>query len=426
MRGLLLCVFVAGCSALPIFTPQPDAGPTVRVISATACTPELVAAGDLVETSQPEPGVFEARLIRDGGVFAWGRSRVSGAAAVDVVVRRAGAFTPVCGALIRPRAGHRATQLQDGRVFVSGGFVSDGAGPVALVQTELLDVGAGTFTPGPVMAIGGGTQLPRAFHTSSLLPNGQVLLHGGERYASSAMVSPQRSTLVFDAAVGAFGAVPSRQNPPNVARTRHLALVMPAGAVIAGGFTGSTLDPVREIEFFDAAVNRLDVLGTTAGPAVTAAAWVAARGVAALIEGQAIELANPAMPGVSSESARLTLARAQAHALARGTEVLVAGEGTSEVVDLATHAVSAGPAVPGDDGCMVELGGDRWLFVGRTKTSLLSWRGGYAVTAIDHVPGDRSLASCAALEHGLALVSGGQGADGGVLGDAYVFTPPLP
>ncbi|MBL8952881.1 MAG: hypothetical protein JNK82_19035 [Myxococcaceae bacterium] len=55
---------------------------------------------------------------------------------------------------------------------------------------------------------GAGVRFPRAFHASALLPNGQVLVHGGERAPV-----PVSTTLVYDVNVGRCGPLGPRQQP---------------------------------------------------------------------------------------------------------------------------------------------------------------------------------------------------------------------
>ena len=83
-----------------------------------------------------------------------------------VLARDAGSFTPT-GDMIAARAGHTAPLLPDGKVLIAGG---DDAG-----SAELYDPSTGTFTAT------GSMTTPRQWHTATLLPNGKVLIAGGER-----------------------------------------------------------------------------------------------------------------------------------------------------------------------------------------------------------------------------------------------------
>lgn len=89
------------------------------------------------------------------------------------------------------RAFHTATLLDDGRVLLVGGAVSDvdasntcGQGCTLLTATgsaEVYDPTRGTFTPAGTLSV------PRMFHTATRLPDGQVAVVGG---VSEALVVP--------------------------------------------------------------------------------------------------------------------------------------------------------------------------------------------------------------------------------------------
>ena len=125
---------------------------------------------------------------------------------INIFMRKIDTFTPPnsaatprdCSTMRSLRAGHTATLLKDGRVFIAGGFRLDGNNRLALSDTEFYDPGRGTFEQGPAMAVSAGTvQIQKAFHTATLLRNGQVLLYGGERYPMG-VLSPQATVLIYE------------------------------------------------------------------------------------------------------------------------------------------------------------------------------------------------------------------------------------
>ncbi|MBU8899726.1 hypothetical protein KRR26_29360 [Corallococcus sp. M34] len=110
----------------------------------------------------------------------------TGRVAVRVFLRRVGEFAAAnvasnptgCAVPGTQRAGHTATALPDGRVLVAGGYLDVGDGTTkGLGSAEVFDPHEGTFSPAPDVGV-------RAFHTATLLPDGRVLLAGGDTGAS--------------------------------------------------------------------------------------------------------------------------------------------------------------------------------------------------------------------------------------------------
>ena len=80
-----------------------------------------------------------------------------------------GTFQPVAGTLLIPRSDHSATLLPDGRVLVAGGQTANGR----TGSTEIFDPATGTWAYGP------GLSMPRSYHQAVALPGGKVLIAGG-------------------------------------------------------------------------------------------------------------------------------------------------------------------------------------------------------------------------------------------------------
>ena len=135
-----------------------------------------------------------------------------------------GAFTAT-GSMITPRFFHTATLLPDGRVLIAGGDGSYSPTTNAEDSAELYDPATGTF-----VATGSMT-MPRDGHTATLLSNGTVLIAGGGPRINGAGYSLASAEL-YDPVSGAFTPTGSM----TVERTFHTATLLNNGKVlIAGG-----------------------------------------------------------------------------------------------------------------------------------------------------------------------------------------------
>jgi hypothetical protein len=142
--------------------------------------------------------------------------------------------------------GHAATLLVNGKVLVSGGGDADVDVGDVLYQAELYDAASNTFTWTANM-----TEC-RWRHTSTLLPDGTILIAGGDvldRYFIStycinlADAAPGRAEL-YDPGTGMFAVTGSMTAP----RERHTATLLNDGTVlITGGITTAAYLATAEI-----------------------------------------------------------------------------------------------------------------------------------------------------------------------------------
>jgi Galactose oxidase, central domain len=123
------------------------------------------------------------------------------------------------GELVTARAYHTATLLLNGQVLVTGGVGEDGL--TALASAELYDPATGVWTETGSMANA------RYYHTMTLLPNGQVLVAGGFDDHGAA------SAELYDPATGLW----TETGSLTTGRILHTATLLPNGKVlVAGGY----------------------------------------------------------------------------------------------------------------------------------------------------------------------------------------------
>jgi hypothetical protein len=187
-----------------------------------------------------------ATLLRDGKVLIAGGwltteslrpmyPDVSALASAELYDPSSGTFTAT-GSMATARFGHTATLLPDGRVLIAGGSPTFGS-RVALTNSEIYNPSTGTFT-----ATGDATT-PRQWHTATLLNNGKVLITGGLSGSSDAQsnIYPQdrihlASAELYDPSIGIFTAT----GDMSTSRYYHTSTLLPNGRVlIEGGFDAS-------------------------------------------------------------------------------------------------------------------------------------------------------------------------------------------
>jgi hypothetical protein len=147
----------------------------------------------------------------------------------------------VTGSMDKPRIYFTATRLPDGKVLVAGGQSSmDNEVPGVQASAELYDPSSGSWTTTGSMDEG------RANHTAMLLLDGRVLVAGGR----TGRGDPLASAEVYDPSSGAWAATGSMIE----ARGGHTATLLPDGRVLVAGGYSSTIgngDPLASAELFD-------------------------------------------------------------------------------------------------------------------------------------------------------------------------------
>ena len=123
-----------------------------------------------------------------------------------------GAFAGT-GHLSTERMGHTATLLTNGKVLVAGGSALLAGQPV-WASAELYDPLTGAF------ALTNSMTTPRVGHTATSLPDGRVLIVGGDRLGGDWGATSQASAEIYDPVTQRFtktGALTARR----IFHTRH-------------------------------------------------------------------------------------------------------------------------------------------------------------------------------------------------------------
>lgn len=231
--GRVLIIGGVDCSVLPDGT-QADRAARLR------CQPQLLTTEiwDPATESVTPTGSLEqehdwasATLLADGRVF------VLGGGSLPTIGSEV--WDPATGAWSRGGAptharlgGQSATLLPDGRVLVVGGHTGTLNGdpfPPPLRAADVWDPTSSSFSPSGAMRVG------RERHTATLLADGRVLIDGGigqpaADFSDTAVLEAE----IWDPATGSF----SSAGQDAVGRALHTTTLLPDGRVlITGGFT---------------------------------------------------------------------------------------------------------------------------------------------------------------------------------------------
>jgi len=171
-----------------------------------------------------------ATLLQDGQVLVTGANSGGGAPALPSpeLYNPATGTWAVTGQMNTPRIDATATLLQNGRVLVAGG---SGGSSNALTSAELYNPGTGTWSVTGSMHQGR-SGLYRTGPSATLLPNGQVLVAGGEDANFNLLSSAE----LYNPATGKFTPTGSMTTP----RAGQSATLLNNGQVLVAGGTGAT------------------------------------------------------------------------------------------------------------------------------------------------------------------------------------------
>ena len=212
-----------------------------------AASNRWVVAGQM---ATPRSG-HTAALLRDGQVLVTGgletpTSPTASAERYDPATNR---WAPA-GQMAAPRVVHAATVLANGQVLVAGGSTGQGF----LTEAERYDPATNSWTPAGQMTS------PRVWHTATLLPNGQVLVVGG--YATlDGKTAYWPTAEQYDPQADRWVVVGQMAEP----RSAHTATLLPDGKVlVAGGQNDRAI--LATAERYDSTADRWSAAGQMAGP----------------------------------------------------------------------------------------------------------------------------------------------------------------
>ena len=142
------------------------------------------------------------------------------------------------GSMAEGRSEHTATLLPDGRVLIIGG---EKASFEKHASAEIWDPATGAFEPTGSMAEG------RKSHTATLLPDGRVLVAGGsgnpDGYGDNFLTTAE----IWDPASGEFSPTGSMAD----SRIYHTATLLPDGRVLAVAGVVLSIAPLASAELWD-------------------------------------------------------------------------------------------------------------------------------------------------------------------------------
>jgi YVTN family beta-propeller protein len=206
-----------------------------------------------------------ATLLNDGGVLVAGGIWTD--AAGNRTTNTAEIYYPASdtwlatGTMTAARYGHTATLLEDGRVLVVGGYTGVYASNSYFKSAEVYSPATNSWTAVPDMR---GEE--REGHTATRLLDGRVLVVAGGNYwhftADAEIYNPAANSWSY------ANDAPSGLNWPGLERYRHTSTLLPDGRVlVAGGLWGNTR--LNSVAIFNPVTN-----GWVSGPYMSVARYL--------------------------------------------------------------------------------------------------------------------------------------------------------
>ena len=211
----------------------------------------------LTATMTTARGAHTATLLPNGQVLITGgytgqtQPALNTAEVYEALPPSVNAFTALTATLTTARAFPTSTLLPDGQVLLTGGVTSGGSPP--LNTAELYDPVASTFT-----ALTATMTSVRDQHTATLLPNGKVLIAGGQNNANG---NGLNTAELYDPVASTFTALTATMT---TGRENHTATLLPNGQVLlTGGLNGSGPTPLNTAEVYDPVANTFTAINAS-------------------------------------------------------------------------------------------------------------------------------------------------------------------
>jgi putative Ig domain-containing protein/galactose oxidase-like protein/Kelch motif protein len=290
-----------------------------------------------------------ATLLPNGKVLITGGAKwafpTTFYASAEIYDPATGAFT-LTGTMNSPHVDHTATLLANGEVLLAGGLGSvapDASNQQLTTSAEVYDSSTGVFTST------GSLTAARFNHAATLLPDGKVLVTGG--YSAPQMIAANASAELYDPSTGTF----SPTGNMNVARAEQTSTLLPNGTVLIGGgfsaggfFSGVELSTA---EIYKPSSGSFKALAAMKNPHSRVVAPLLPNGAVLLASGTTAELFFPTAPPFLVEgfspTANMPAARRQhaAVVLPNGLVLLVGGtDGSAGGTSALATAVLYNPA----------------------------------------------------------------------------------
>jgi WD40 repeat protein len=225
--------------------------------------------------------LFQATSMADGKVLLTGGLNLHEHRTVSLteIYDPAKEKFTVTGSMASDRFGHAACRLTDGRVFVVGGtslVLGKNGHSKTLASAEVYDPESGSF------GAGGSLVTARDRPTASLLPDGRVLVVGGQGANGAAVTTAE----IWDPTTNTFASTPS---PPSGVRMAHSAVTLPDDdVVVAGGWDAGKKATTATAELYDAPTGTFQSLAPLPFASHDAAAVVFADGVVLIAGGKCV------------------------------------------------------------------------------------------------------------------------------------------